>query len=334
MSDLQGYRPRLRHCTMLDSGPTIPLRLIVGTTQYDLSELEGNRNTFLKMKSLLDGRHTLKDISTILSMDILVVEDAVAQLKNTGLLRREAETSLIDTTEFMSRVSETLIMWRRQIGFHRIFQQLARGEARVEVLQGLFIETYHVVNMAAKHISVAISHADNDFFRGLLSRYLAEEYNHSELILSTCDSLGVSKIFIRESQPTIGTLSLVNMLSELGRSDTIAYLAATSLFEAVPADAHEGRASIAAICEAYGLEEKVFSGAMAHLSSDVDANHSSLLAEALRETVHVPVDRVHHIINLLHDLKHAFDQHHDGIIQYYSDISNYIPRLRVDYFSL
>jgi hypothetical protein len=36
----------------------------------------------------------------------------------------------------------------------------------------------------------------------------------------------------------------------------------------------------------------------------------------------------------MHDLKHSFDQYNDNIIVYYSDVSNYIPRLKVDYFSL
>ncbi len=56
--------------------------------------------------------------------------------------------------------------------------------------------------------------------------------------------------------------------------------------------------------------------------------------EALRGRACVPAAQAHRAVNNLHDLKHSFDQYHFGIIGYYSDISNYIPRLKVDYFSL
>ena len=48
---------------MLDSGPDLPLRLIVGRSHFELREIEGDRPTFLQFKSLLDGRHTEAEIA-------------------------------------------------------------------------------------------------------------------------------------------------------------------------------------------------------------------------------------------------------------------------------
>ena len=57
-------------------------------------------------------------------------------------------------------------------------------------------------------------------------------------------------------------------------------------------------------------------------------------SDALAGQEFIDAREAHHAVNCMHDLKHAYDQLHDQVLQYYSDISNYIPRLRVDYFSL
>ena len=69
-------------------------------------------------------------------------------------------------------------------------------------------------------------------------------------------------------------------------------------------------------------------------AANVKANHTGLLEEALEGRDVVPAAQAHRAVNNLHDLKHSFDQYNDNIILYYSDVSNYIPRLKVDYFSL
>jgi hypothetical protein len=94
------------------------------------------------------------------------------------------------------------------------------------------------------------------------------------------------------------------------------------------------RRGIATIAEAYDINVQAFAPAIRHLRADIAAGHASLLDIALADVKAIESERLHRIVNMLHDLKHAYDQLHDGILQYYSDISNYIPRLQVDYFSL
>lgn len=70
-----------------------------------------------------------------------------------------------------------------------------------------------------------------------------------------------------------------------------------------------------------------------HMMIDVAAGHKGLLEEALEGRESVDAEQAHRAVNYLHDLKHSFDQQHDEILKYYGDF-NYIPRLKVDYFSL
>ena len=319
---------------MVDEGAARPLKLIVGASYFDLTENVGERETFLRLKSLMDGRHSLDAIATRVGLDLSDVVNIVDRFDDLGLLRKERPTALISASDFKIRLDDTLTMWRNQIGYHRLFQSLAAGEVRREVLQGTFLEAYHLVLAAPRHIATAVAAADSDHCRRLLAGYFAEEHDHSAYLLNTCVELGVPADAVRASHPIVGTESLIQMLCAIGRADTLAYIAALALFEAAPTDGAEGQRSALQISQSYGLDALVFGSALEHLQIDVDAKHSSLLHEALEEYEFIPADRVHGIVNLLHDLKHAYDQMHDGILLYYGDISNYVPRPKVDYFAL
>jgi pyrroloquinoline quinone (PQQ) biosynthesis protein C len=327
-------QPRLRHCTMLDGGPDEALRLIVGDNHYELRETSGDRIRFLKVKSLLDGRHTLDEIAATTGEDRRDIEDLVEKFDQLGLFRNEASEPLVSVDKVAPRLKSTLRMWKRQIGFHRLFQSLISGSARKEVLLGLFIETFQILRLGPQHMACAIAAAESHRLRNHLSEYLAAEYEHSSLLLQTCVNLGCRREQIEQAHPIVGTSSLVHMLSEIGRADTLAYMASLSLIEAQPEDAIEAERSMTAVAEAYRIDIAAFAPALSHMKADVAANHASLLDIALADIVAIESERLHRIVNMLHDLKHAYDQLHDGIMQYYSDISNYIPRLRVDYFSL
>jgi hypothetical protein len=129
-------------------------------------------------------------------------------------------------------------------------------------------------------------------------------------------------------------MSLVDRLCDIARRNTLAYIACTTLFEAVPEDYEAARASFEAMAETNGVAAHLVAPVVEHLAGDIAAGHTNLLRGVLAQTEYVDAPLVHDVVNRMHDLKHAFDQYHDGILQYYSDISNYIPRVRVDYFSL
>lgn len=326
-------RPRLRHCTMLDDGEG-PLRLIVGNEHFELTEIVGSREIFYSVKCKLDGRHTVSDIAKFSGLSIDEVSAVVKLFADLGLLRREKVEEHIKISAFADRLEQTLTMWRRQIGYHPLFQKLSKGEVRREVLVGLVIETYHVVRLASHHIGVALAHAQDQDLRNILSHYLCDEHSHAPLILDTACALGVSRDHVVNAHPLIGTMSLVNMLCEIARSDTIAYIAATKLFEAVPQELSDAKRSISSISEAYNIDVSVFDSMLSHTMEDMSASHADLLKVTLERKNKISCERAHTIVNHLHDLKHSYDQHHDQILQYYSDVSNYIPRLKVDYFSL
>jgi len=329
------YKPQLRHCTFFvphRGGTTL---MIVGDQHFEIEQQGADFKAFLNFKRYLDGRHTIAEISAITGVSVQDALGIVNSFAEQGLLRDENPAlDRIPVDAFIKQVDKSTAMWAEQIGYHRLWSGLENHDYRKEVFLGLILETYHYINSASRHISTAIAHCTDPGWKHLLSEYLSEEYNHAWMARDSLVRMGLSKAEVENAHPLIGTWSLVNNLCEIARQDTLGYLACTKLFEARGAESLEGASTLQRLAVEYGYPEDCLQPLVSHVEEDVEANHTGLLEEALEGRGHVAADRAHRAVNNLHDLKHSFDQYSDNIILYYSDISNYIPRLKVDYFSL
>lgn len=308
--------------------------MIVGRNYFELKEEEGSREQFLHIKRYFDGRHSVNEISRLTGASEQSIIGIIDAFDEMGLLRQEEPDELIPVGKFIERVKDSCVMWSRQIGYHRLFGLLHEGRVRKEVFIGLVLETYHYVKSASKHISTALAHSSDDRLSKILAEYLTEEYDHDKLILESLKRMGMPEEHVIHAHPIIGTMSLINMLCEIGRQSTLAYFACTTLFESRQEDFDSAKNDLEYIGSLYGYGADVLEPIIQHLRADVSADHINLLEEALEKREFIAAADAHFAVNCLHDLKHSFDQFHDQVIQYYSDISNYIPRLKVDYFSL
>jgi pyrroloquinoline quinone (PQQ) biosynthesis protein C len=326
--------PRLRHCTFKWQSDSEPMTMIVGREHFELSEDDGDRNTFLNVKRYFDGRHPVTQIAEITGVSEDSVRAIVEQFSALGLLRTVESMDVIPADVFAKQIDESCDMWARQIGFHRLFSGIQNGELRKEVFLGLILETYHYVKSASKHIATAIAHCNNPAFAPILSQYFVDEWNHGPLILRALVNMGLPQEWVEEAHPIIGTWSIVNNLCEIARQDTLSYLACTTLFEAKDDDFASAADNLRRTAAAHGYPADSMEPILQHAQIDIESGHVGLLQEALRNVAVVPAEQAHRAVNNLHDMKHSYDQLHDQIIQYYSDIANYIPRVKVDYFSL
>lgn len=326
--------PRLRHCTLVERNDTDTILMIVGTEHFEIGQELGTREQFLSVKRYFDGRHSIAQISELTGVPESDIQGIVESFEELGLLRIETALDSINRDDFIRQIKESCIMWSQQIGYHRLFGGLEKGEFRKEVFIGLLLETYHYVKSAPRHTSAALASCSDDKYRKILTEYFVEEYDHADLVLRSLEAVGIPREQTESAHPIIGTMSLINMMCEIGRQSSLAYLTCTSLFEARKEDYEPAKASFEGIARTYGFNPSVVAPILEHMHGDVLAGHTSLLEEALQDREYISPQEAHFIVNCLHDLKHSFDQFHDQIIEYYSDISNYIPRLKVDYFSL
>lgn len=329
------YKPQLRHCTFFAPDTGGPMLMIVGDQHFEIEQHGSDLESFLNLKRYFDGRHTIADMARITGVAEDDARAIVASFEEQGLLRdADATIGNIPADVFVKQIGVSTGMWSEQIGYHRLWSGLENQDFRREVLLGLVIETYHYINSASRHIGTAIAHCSDPDWQHLLSAYLADEYDHARLARESLVRMGLPEEQVLGAHPLIGTWSLVNNLCEIARNDTLGYLACTKLFEARGAESLEGGQTLRRLAAAYGYPEDCLDPLVSHVEADVVADHTGLLEQALAGRDAIEVARAHTAVNNLHDLKHSYDQYSDNIIYYYSDVSNYIPRLKVDYFSL
>lgn len=326
--------PRLRHCTFVIRNDKESIFMVFGKDYYEVSKSEGDYKMFMSLKRYMDGRHSIKQISENTGVREEDVREIIESLNDLGLFRQEEKIDKIKTDVFLKAIKDIAIMWSRQIGYHRLYAELERNELPKEVFIGLFIETYHYVASAPKHIATAISHCNDKNLEKILVDYFIDEHNHAGLLAETLENLGVSRKVLETANPGIGTTSMINMLCDIGRNSSLAYIATTALFEARQDDFEPAKKSFEKICTQFGFKAEAIQPFLEHMRGDIEAGHESLLEEALKDREYITAKEAHEIVNFVHDVKHAFDQFHDQIIAYYNDNASYIPRLYVDYFSL
>src|SRR5690606_3025568 len=141
-------RPRLRHFTMVGDPTSSSLDLVVGDDHFRISTSDETMHRFLRVKRYFDGRHSIDEIASSAGVDGDSISAIVDQLGTLGILRDDGarlKTESVPQQEFVDRIMMTRRMWRRQIGFHRLWGLLSRGEAGPDLLRGLILETYHYV---------------------------------------------------------------------------------------------------------------------------------------------------------------------------------------------
>ncbi|MBY3314732.1 hypothetical protein [Rhizobium laguerreae] len=326
-------KPRLRHCTLIDEPAANKTTLVVGTDYFVLEREHGNREDFLRLKSLLDGRHSISEIHQRTGISLADIEGVIREFEAAGLLQDRSDKPTIAVSDFLQRVESASLMWRRQIGLHRIFAGLSNGTYSREVFLGLLIETYHYVYLLPRTLDSLSKLMPPSPFQAVVAEYAHEEMDHYEAYqeaLSTVPEIGSS---LPTSHPTVGTLSLVRNFESIGRRSDLSLVCCLQLIEARKSEISEAENNLRSIADRYDLPHLV-EAFINHMKADIDLGHSNLLSEALEGAEFISADEAHEAVNDMHDIKHCFDAFHESVMGYYRDISNYIPRPKVDYFAL
>jgi pyrroloquinoline quinone (PQQ) biosynthesis protein C len=325
---------RIRHCTFIDNQAQDGTIMVAGKKYFEITGRHLTREQFMVISRYLDGGHTITEISAATGVSAYAVNALVESLHQIGAMEAREVPGTISVSDFVEAVEGACLTWGRQLGTHELFSGFNELSLRKEVFLGLILETYHYVKSASLHIATAIASSGDRRIEEVLAQYFVEEYGHGELLLETLEALGMRRQSVERSYPTGGTMAIVHMLCDMGRRNTIAYLAAMAFLEMRPNDFGSAAASIREICKGYGWPDEAMDRLIAHAGEDIEAGHSSLLAESLAHRTVITTDQADSAINCIHDLKHSFDQQYDHVIKYYSNISNHIPRVAVTLSSI
>lgn len=232
----------------------------------------------------------------------------------------------VSKAAFLKAVSAAGSRFREDNAAGRLNTLLAEESAPVSVLQGYLIESYHYIKSAPQHIGVALTHAKTAEHKTILLDLLLDEHDHAPMILHTLKRLGFQEKAIVASTPTIGTLSLISLLSDLGRTHPLAYIACTSLNEATEEDVKNEKRSFRFFADKYRLPKNAFDGFLAHSEEDLRSGHVRLIEKALSGVKSLSREEADGVIDGMYAIGRAYKQFNDSVAAYYATPGCRVPR--------
>lgn len=206
---------------------------------------------------------------------------------------------------------------------------LSEDCAPFSLLQGCILENYHYVKAAPQHIGVALTHCTDEKHKKILLDFFVEEHNHEQMILETLVKMGFKEKDVIASHPTVGTLALISLQSDMGRHSSLAYLACRSLNEATKESVRNRREVMRHFAVRYGLKKDTFDPLMLHAEEDLEAGHASLIEKALASSEGVTAADADHVFRWMKDMNEVYDLHAYALLDYYAQPRCLVPRPKV-----
>lgn len=283
----------------------------------------------------LSGEKDVEVLGDELEIEPQVILAHLDPLAADGLILNLSDTTSELTSEkFIAAYIRECRFRSRQIFIQPFWDTLLGGTAPLHLLLGWGVEFYHYVESANEHMAASVAHCRHDpQLRRWLAEHYAEEYNHSEIFLKGLTSCGLDARQVKSASPLPSTRALINYLTELASSDTLAYTATFGVMQAEGENTTRNGINqlydrlIASYPTAAGLFEAV----RKHALIDVELDHQELVVERLcvRKTRMDPVD-AQRIVTAVVDTVEHFILFFEGIYDYYLKPGVIIPRRSLD----
>lgn len=115
--------------------------------------------------------------------------------------------------------------WAHDVFVGDFWNTVLSGEASTRLVLGWCEQFYHRTVGADEHNEVAVRHCTLPDVAEPLVAHFREEAGHGEIFLEGLEAAGVKREAVASRPPLRSTRALVDFFSDLGRTDTLAYLA-------------------------------------------------------------------------------------------------------------
>jgi hypothetical protein len=255
-------------------------RLDLGGRVVRLDEADGERiDAFV---GRLDGKRTLIAVAEALGWPVDETLDTAQELYLFAAVHHVGDAPVPALT-FSHHLDQYVkaVQVRMRESVPSLLDALERAPSRRLLLGGL-VETYHLVNAAASHISPAIARSPNTNLQMMFSEYLAGEYWHGLWLRQGLRAADISETDLDRCDPLPGTMAAINCLRWAASNDLLAYSACLAAGEL------EGGARSAERVEHYFdalvklnlVSEEVIRPFKLHTLEDCGADHHSYASEA------------------------------------------------------
>jgi pyrroloquinoline quinone (PQQ) biosynthesis protein C len=283
----------------------------------------------------LDGEKRIDFLSNNLQIDPQVIAAHLEPIAADGLiLDATAITSAPTSEEFVAAYTRECHFRARQIFIQPFWTTLLTGAAPLSLIIGWGIEFYHYVEAANEHMAAAVAHCRQDpKLRRWLAEHYAEEHNHSEIFLNGLAACGLDREQITRATPLASTRALINYLTELASSDTLAYTATFGVMQAEREQTtHSGvNQFYDRMIAGYPAAGALFEAIRKHALIDVDLDHQELILERIcARKDRIQLFEAQRIVRAIVDTVEHFILFFEGIYDYYQKPGVIIPRPSLD----
>lgn len=255
-------------------------------------------------------------------------------LKEAGVLHLNIRPlNELSRNEIVSTLLSACELWSAQLAETHIATEICDGDCSRETFIGSLLETYHFIKNFPDCLKFAADFAKGET-KELITHYYHEEISHESFILDTLVKCGVSKIEVESSIPLVSTLGLINHLKNMFEFEPLTVLLVAAIIESADVDESEIENFTLKVGNKYNLEFDALSSYFEHVRVDSKMEHGKLASKNQSLLSAIDLDKIHLIVNGLHDLKHFFDLQKLEIKSYYNQKGNYLPRQFVDFFAI
>ncbi len=285
---------------------------------------------FIKIRPHFSGCTTLDEIAARSGVPKQRVADIARSLDEAQLFQGSVASD--DERAVRERLSKVTAIWSKELTSLYIANKLLANDYSKTILVGWLCEMYHYVKSFPAVIQVAADGCQDPETRAIIQEYANQERGHEGFVLQTLVNLGLKEQEVRRSNPLPSTQLITFLMRKLFEISPTMVFAMASLVESQEWDDSNSEAFKQQMGEKFGISADALTPFLMHQKIDTEMGHGTLLARHLQRIDVSNLERFSEAINVLHDLKHAFELQTAEIESYYGgDLQGrYMPRLAME----
>lgn len=325
--------PKFRHnlWTNYEDNKDVTI-LTVSDADFEVPKDEADK--FMQIRSFCTGFNTIEDIANKTSLTISTINELIDPLIQADILHKPFKNiHEISVENLVLTLKAAARIWGDQLAETSISRDVFLGKTSKKVLLGWLLETYHYIKAFPCCINEAIEASDGAL-RDLLITYRDQEVGHEEFIVQSLIKSGFTREEIEESIPLISTRTIILLFKEVFRYEPYSVLIVANIIESDAFDAGSASSEVLKLVKLHQLPHDMFDSFLKHILIDDQLGHQKLLDNNIELMTYFDKSKLHDVVNMIHDIKHAFDLQKLEIKDYYDKVGNYIPRQKVDFFAI
>lgn len=282
---------------------------------------------FLKIRTHFSGAATVADIAGRSGVEKQRIIEIAKSLKEASLFQEPALG--LEPEVVRARIQSIVGIWAKELKEQYVANKLLVEPYTKNVLIGWLLEMYHYIRDFPAAIQHAADKCTDLSIKSIIQEYASQERGHEEFVVQSLQNLGLSEEEIRNSHPFPSTQLIGFLMRKLFDASPTMVFAMALLVESQEFEESNIDQFKTMLSQKFQIPLETLAPYFLHQKIDNEMGHGQLLEKHLDLIDVSKQEVVDSALNILHDLKHAFELQSAEIVSYYDgDMQGrYMPRL-------